>query len=86
MKTAFGLAACVLWSAGATAGTAIADAERAAPDFSVIDADRDGYISIREADVVPGVKQIFASVDSDRDGQLSTSEWTGAVARLQGLG
>ena len=86
MKQAFaGLAACILWSAAATAGTAIADAEKA-PDFVVIDADRDGYISSREAEVMPEIRRIFASVDSDRDGQLSTSEWSGAVARLQGLG
>jgi EF hand len=86
MKTAFaGLAASVLWSVAATAGTAIVDAEKA-PDFSVIDADRNGYISSQEAEVVPEIKRIFASVDSDRDGQLNTSEWSGAVARLQGLG
>ena len=86
MKTAFaGLVASVLWSAVATAGTAIADAEKR-PDFSAIDADRDGYISTVEAEVVPEIKRIFAAVDTDRDGQLDTSEWSGAVARLQGLG
>jgi hypothetical protein len=70
---------------GASAGAVIADAEKT-PDFSVIDADRDGYISRSEAQSVPELAQIFASVDGDRDGQLDTSEWSGAVARLRGLG
>ena len=43
-------------------------------------------LSSVEAEVVPEIKRIFAMVDTDRDGQLDTSEWSGAVARLQGLG
>jgi Ca2+-binding EF-hand superfamily protein len=86
MKTALaGLIVSAFWSACASAGTAIADAEKT-PDFTAIDADRDGYISSAEAEVVPEIKRIFAMVDTDRDGQLDTSEWSGAVARLQGLG
>lgn len=69
----------------ADAGAAIADAEKT-PDFAAIDADRDGYISTVEADSVPEIREIFEIVDDNRDGQLDTSEWSRAVARLQGLG
>jgi Ca2+-binding EF-hand superfamily protein len=79
------LAGGALSVASAQAGTAVADAEKA-PDFLALDADRDGFISRSEADSVPELKKIFASVDVDRDGQLNTSEWSGAVARLRGLG
>jgi hypothetical protein len=76
---------CVLPCVPAIAGTAIADVNRP-PDFATIDSDSDGYISSREADSVPEIKRIFATVDNDRDGQLDTSEWSEAVARVEGLG
>jgi Ca2+-binding EF-hand superfamily protein len=80
-----GAAVAVLATGVAGAGTPVADAEKL-PEFSIIDADGDGYISNDEADAVPELKRIFASVDGDRDGQLDTSEWSKAVARMQGLG
>ena len=72
-------------SGAASAGTAIADAEKV-PEFSVLDVDDDGLISKAESEAVPEIFRIFASVDKDRDGHLNTSEWTEAVVRTQGLG
>jgi len=79
------IAALIGWWEMASAGTAIADAEKV-PEFSVIDVDDDGLISMAEAEAVPEIFRIFAMVDKDRNDQLSTSEWSEAVARTRGRG
>jgi hypothetical protein len=63
------------------AGTAVAGDP---PDFTSVDANRDGYVSRDEARAEPQIMSIFASVDADRDNQLSTAEFMDAVKQLQG--
>lgn len=46
------------------------------PDFKAVDTDADGYISIEEAKVVPGLAEVFMKSDSDQDGKLSEAEYS----------
>jgi hypothetical protein len=62
-------------------GTAVAGE---APEFTVIDKDKDGYVSRDEARAAPDIMEIFARVDANRDDQLSTAEYMEAVKQLQG--
>jgi Ca2+-binding EF-hand superfamily protein len=55
-----------------------------APEFTMIDKDKNGYVSREEARSAPDILELFAQVDANRDGQLSTAEYSEAVRQLQG--
>ena len=51
-----------------------------APDFTVLYADGNGSVTLREAGADASVAARFASYDLDRDGTLSRAEFDGYVA------
>lgn len=57
-------------AADATTGTSLRGL-----DFSVVDANRDGYVDSKEAAAAPELSGIMSSADKDRDGKLSASEF-----------
>jgi Ca2+-binding EF-hand superfamily protein len=62
-------------------GTALAGE---APEFTAIDKNKDGFVSLEEARAAPDIIEIFALVDEDKDNKLSTAEYMEAVKQLQG--
>jgi len=44
-------------------------------EFSNIDADGDGLITMEEAAVIPELKEVFADFDQDKDGTLNEEEF-----------
>ncbi len=63
-------------------GAAAAAAE--APQFSDVDANKDGYVSREEATKTPEIMKLFATVDANHDNKLSPTEYQNAVQQLQG--
>lgn len=56
-----------------------ADTQQAAnPDFTRLDANRDGYVSHEEARQLRGFDQAFSEADENRDGKLDAAEFTKA--------
>ena len=47
----------------------------AIPEFSAVDADKDGVISSSEAVAVPALVEQFSEADRNADGQLSLQEY-----------
>lgn len=47
----------------------------AVPEFSKVDADRDGSVTISEAAVVPVLVEKFSTLDQDADGALTEEEY-----------
>jgi Ca2+-binding EF-hand superfamily protein len=54
-----------------------------APQFTVIDADKDGFVSREEARTSPDVMEIFARVDANKDNRLSATEYVEVIKLLQ---
>jgi hyperosmotically inducible protein len=64
---------------GAAAVTRAAETrDPGSPDFSRLDADRDGYVSRDEAKPLRGYDQAFSEADDNRDGKLDAAEFTKA--------
>jgi hyperosmotically inducible protein len=64
---------------GAAGGARAAEAnEPANPDFSRLDANRDGYLSREETQQLRGFDQVFKEADDNRDGKLDAAEFTKA--------
>ena len=74
-ETTTAILAALLAGAAAAAGDA--------PEFTVIDKDKNGYVSREEARTAPEIMELFARVDSNKDGQLSTAEYSEAVKQLE---
>jgi hypothetical protein len=55
------------------------DTEKALPDFSTLDANRDGAISKDEARQQSWVASRFGEIDGDKNGKLSGDEYKKAV-------
>lgn len=66
-----------MWIAivGLAAGTAVAQVEPTAESFEALDEDKDGRISVVEAEVNMDVLRGFAEADRDQDGFLSREEF-----------
>lgn len=47
----------------------------AVPEFSAVDADKDGVISSSEAVAVPALVEQFSEADRNADGQLTKDEY-----------
>ena len=47
----------------------------ATPVFDLVDRDRDGYISFKEAASVPGLPAVFGRMDRNADGRLDRVEY-----------
>jgi len=73
-----------LYAAGVALLVSGAAVAAEAPEFTAIDADKNGYVSRQEASRSPDVMEIFAQVDANRDNQLSATEYAEAVELLQG--
>lgn len=55
------------------------DMAESTPSFSELDADGNGYVSQREAAVLPCLSRNFSNVDKQSDEGLSQSEYSKAV-------
>lgn len=71
------LAAALIGIAGAAARAAESNAP-VSPDFSRLDANRDGYLSREETQQLRGFDQAFREADDNRDGKLDAAEFTKA--------
>ncbi len=60
---------------GMLLGFLAVSANASAPDFTDIDADKDGFLSQTEAFAVGISEQLFAKFDLDRDQQLNPEEY-----------
>jgi hyperosmotically inducible protein len=70
------LAAALIGTAGAVRA---AEANQpVSPDFSRLDANRDGYLSREETQQLRGFDQAFSEADDNRDGKLDAAEFTKA--------
>lgn len=52
-----------------------AEGRTASPMFLQLDADKDGYITAKEADKSATVKGNFKTMDKNSDGKVSADEW-----------
>ena len=80
MKTVQYFVVSIALTLGAAAG--LAQDETEAPVFESVDVDRDGYISVVEAQQSEQIAGMFAELDSDKDGKISADEY-GKVTEIE---
>jgi hypothetical protein len=60
-------------------GTTVSERTAGGPLFPALDKDRDGMLTLAEADPVPPVHERFTSFDADGNGALSSKEYERAL-------
>jgi Ca2+-binding EF-hand superfamily protein len=54
-----------------------------AVSFAKLDANKDGYIDVREASASPKLVELFARADANKDGRLSREEFAAIASMLK---
>lgn len=70
-------------SGAAFAQGIMGDAKQTMPDYVKLDLDADGFITLAEAQQVPGLSEKFGQADVDGDSKLNVTEYVGYQTLLQ---
>jgi hypothetical protein len=73
-------------SGAAFAQGIMGESKQAVPDFTQLDIDADGFITVAEARQMPGLAEKFGRMDVNGDHQLNVAEYTGYQALLKRKG
>ena len=70
-------------SGAAFAQGIMGDVKDAMPDYVKLDLDADGFLTLAEARLAPGLSEKFGQVDADGDSRLNAAEYAEYLALLK---